>query len=684
MQQSSYILDHRGITVYTILKLSKTIKDEHEIYLAQMEIEYLAGKHTRQIANLADVLIKGSLASFVGMESESPRIESNRFQDYFLYEPAYGPVQGFEIDVEDLNTLEKLQNRLAYSSEIYAAVDDIDEIDLSTINSIGIDKQVFSDGHGRVFRLIVHQFYYESAEYILKIAKNLPLSSLKSFLDRVFESRFSMIKRIPASAGARIGKRLLDYIAERKEPSLYLAHGLYPYKGRFHPRLSKALVNIVHPENRGLVIDCFSGSGTSLIEANTMGLDAVGLDVNPVAVVVAQAKTELQSTSLNDMKLLAEAQRNIHEERTKTSSKGEDYRTLQVGNLEPAVVASLLEIKGAMERYSKQTQNYLILALAMTVSALKKKKKPSDSYSVFSEICGRVVRVGFLSTLISEKLGIRRGTSIVLLGDSTKQKVLRKVKPVYAGVNSPPYSTAIDYIGNDLEQLHLLGFVKSKDELDLLDSRLAGNPRKKHTRTSQNRNAQCDYVKKVVNVLTDSGRPKDAAVFSDFASFLNNTLSAQSSSFVEGSKLAIVIGNNHLKISAEVLETTELNKDYQIQLVDDADFVKSSSFEILRGYKIMESLSDSGLKGTYNRKSRSRSNTGTFLEIENDKLLVNLASRYGLFPFLYMKRPIEKSLRGNIRYEAVVVFEKHSFSKNEGMPLPVVHYLDDVDKKIPL
>ena len=75
--------------------------------------------------------------------------------------------------------------------------------------------------------------------------------------------------------------------AARKDPK-YATHGLHPYKGKFYPQLAKALLNIAQVPQGATVLDPYCGSGTVLLESQLNGYQAVGFDVNPVAVLLAR------------------------------------------------------------------------------------------------------------------------------------------------------------------------------------------------------------------------------------------------------------------------------------------------------------------------------------------------------------------------------------------------------------
>jgi DNA modification methylase len=78
-----------------------------------------------------------------------------------------------------------------------------------------------------------------------------------------------------------------------RETSETLTHPFHTYPARLHPATAKILVEFVaHGAARAQpVVDPFCGSGTVLVEARALGVRAVGVDLNPLAVLVARAKT---------------------------------------------------------------------------------------------------------------------------------------------------------------------------------------------------------------------------------------------------------------------------------------------------------------------------------------------------------------------------------------------------------
>lgn len=65
-------------------------------------------------------------------------------------------------------------------------------------------------------------------------------------------------------------------------------HRLHPYMGKFIPQLVEIFLRKFHPK---LVYDPFCGSGTTLVEANVLGIDSVGTDISAFNTVLSKIKT---------------------------------------------------------------------------------------------------------------------------------------------------------------------------------------------------------------------------------------------------------------------------------------------------------------------------------------------------------------------------------------------------------
>jgi len=72
-----------------------------------------------------------------------------------------------------------------------------------------------------------------------------------------------------------------------------LTHGFHTYPARMHPGIARALIATLSAHG-ARVLDPFCGSGTVLIEALAAGRRALGVDLNPLAIRIAEVQCELR------------------------------------------------------------------------------------------------------------------------------------------------------------------------------------------------------------------------------------------------------------------------------------------------------------------------------------------------------------------------------------------------------
>jgi site-specific DNA-methyltransferase (cytosine-N4-specific) len=92
----------------------------------------------------------------------------------------------------------------------------------------------------------------------------------------------------PFAEGVERLKRLDWGFADAK--TSYLTHGLHPYPAKFIPQIPNAVIQELSSVGE-TVADIFCGSGTTLVEALTLKRHAVGVDANPLACLISEAKT---------------------------------------------------------------------------------------------------------------------------------------------------------------------------------------------------------------------------------------------------------------------------------------------------------------------------------------------------------------------------------------------------------
>ena len=70
----------------------------------------------------------------------------------------------------------------------------------------------------------------------------------------------------------------------------YLTHNIHRYSGKFIPQIPARAISLMTRPGE-LVVDPYCGSGTTLLESALLGRRSVGVDLNPLAVLIARVKT---------------------------------------------------------------------------------------------------------------------------------------------------------------------------------------------------------------------------------------------------------------------------------------------------------------------------------------------------------------------------------------------------------
>lgn len=91
----------------------------------------------------------------------------------------------------------------------------------------------------------------------------------------------------PAKAPNQASLAKLDWSLHAARPMA--PHAIHPYPAKFIPQLAELCLTATGMD--GPIIDPFCGSGTTLVEAQRIGIDAVGVDLNPVACLISRVKT---------------------------------------------------------------------------------------------------------------------------------------------------------------------------------------------------------------------------------------------------------------------------------------------------------------------------------------------------------------------------------------------------------
>jgi hypothetical protein len=240
----------------------------------------------------------------------------------------------------------------------------------------------------------------------------------------------------------------------------YLTHGIHPYPAKFIPQIPNALIQELSSVG-DTVADIFCGSGTTLLEALQLKRNAVGIDANPLAALISQAKVstptedtldELRAFRLECDLLASQIAANF-------SSKGTQPFVSEGWRPEPSVsefwfiphvVEELAEVRLRIGKLSESAQllaktafSAIIVAVSLQDSDTRyvrrdKAINPSDVVRRFcNALSSTIIASSEVADILEDRFNCRIVNSDILSAPD--------VGMIDLVVTSPPYPNAFSY-----------------------------------------------------------------------------------------------------------------------------------------------------------------------------------------------------------------------------------------------
>jgi hypothetical protein len=293
------------------------------------------------------------------------------------------------------------------------------------------------------------------------------------------------------------------------DTNAYAFHNLYPYKGKFYPRVVRTLINAFKLNHNSLLLDPFNGSGTTTHEASIMGIKSVGIDVTPMGIVLSELKNDL--LFIDEQKL----------------------------SFTPKELQDILEaIENRKWQHGDPLIHKLMLAVYFdTVDAFVRTTRYNRKGKVglFIEKFNYIKNCYKKTMEIKDKYGLKFEPARIIEGDILELKNMSKLEGKFdACITSPPYYFSIDYVGKDKIAYDYLGVDTKK-----IESKYLGMKNSAHLKSNY------------------SGLPPRVAMYyEDLKESIKNIFWA----LKPGGKLAIIIGDS--TVNGKKIPTTMTTKKF--------------------------------------------------------------------------------------------------------------------------
>ncbi len=276
-------------------------------------------------------------------------------------------------------------------------------------------------------------------------------------------------------------------------------HRLHPYLGKFVPQLVEIFLRKFEPTT---VCDPFCGSGTTLVEAASLGINAIGCDISEFNTLMTRVKTGKYDLSLLEYEINDALKRALGTNQLSLLEQKAEYNVSDYLQswFAPQALGSLLAYRKHIEDYTYSDVLRVILSRAARSARLTThfdldfpKQPQTEPYYCYkhSRTCrptknsAQFLKRYSNDTLkrIREFADVRKNVATLIATDDTRRAQFPKYDLV---VTSPPYVGLIDYHEQHRYAYELLGLEwKAEEEIGPATN-------------GSSQRAQAEYVKKMI------------------------------------------------------------------------------------------------------------------------------------------------------------------------------------------
>ncbi len=362
-----------------------------------------------------------------------------------------------------------------------------------------------------------------------------------------------------------------SFANKTRKDTTYITHGYHRYPAKFIPQIVSRLIK-QYSKPGDFVVDPFGGCGTTLVESKVMCRPSIGVDINPVAVLITKAKiTPIKPIILEQVFNDLQHRLKTYTPTTKVNApkheridywfKPEAKRKLaflftEISRIENQDIRDFFYCG-----FSNILKNCSIWLQKSNKPTRDLNKNPTDPFIAFSRQIKLMLKGNAEYFSLLQRNKCAKTACKVYCADARKIPV--KSNSVDLIITSPPYVTSYEYA--DLHQLTALWFEYTKDLSDF---------RKRFIGTAYHNKKELVLHSKIAIDIKQALLKKHRKTAEEVATYfgeMNQVFNEMKRILKKGSRTSIVIGNTTLKgveiLSAEVFVEQLQNLGFRIDKI---------------------------------------------------------------------------------------------------------------------
>lgn len=328
-------------------------------------------------------------------------------------------------------------------------------------------------------------------------------------------------------------------------------------KESFSGKLVEFILKRYNKNNVSTLLDPFMGAGSTLYKALDLGINSVGFDINPIAVLSSKVKTTLYNE--NDLEILT----NIKDKLLKIQITEHSYPPwLPMGKyVPPHVLNGLLSLKDHIENIEdKKIKDLLMLIWLSLIEEVSNFKKDGNGIKFRENYIRNSEEVIYKYSLkLDEAIYDIKNFFLPKYRDLVNIKAevyhdnilnLEKyqLNKIQAVITSPPYANCFDYFEVYKVELWLGGFIKSMEEWKQLKKQALRN--NLNSNLSEQQKVNENLLQEVLTEISSkvkSGLVKDKNIVTMLNNYfydIDNLIKKLHQRMTNEAIMAIVVGNS--------------------------------------------------------------------------------------------------------------------------------------------